>query len=63
VIGLGAALVATRALAGMLYGVSLVDPLSLLSVAALVAAIALVACYLPARRALRVDPSLTLRSE
>jgi putative ABC transport system permease protein len=62
-IGLAAALVATRALAGMLYGVSLIDPLSLLAVAALLAAMALVACYLPARRARRVDPSLTLRSE
>ncbi len=62
-IGLAAALVATRALAGMLYGVSLIDPVSLLAVAALLASVALVACYLPARRALRVDPSLTLRSE
>ena len=63
VIGLAAALVATRALAGMLYGVSLVDPVSLLAVGALLASVALAACYLPARRALRVDPSLTLRAE
>jgi ABC-type antimicrobial peptide transport system permease subunit len=64
-LGLGflAALAATRALAGALYGVSLVDPLALAGVAALLGFVSLVACYLPARRALRVDPCVTLRSE
>ncbi len=63
VLGFVAALVATRALAGALYGVSLVDPLALAGVGALLGFVSLVACYLPARRAVRVDPCVTLRSE
>jgi putative ABC transport system permease protein len=62
-LGLLAALFATRALAGALYGVSHADPLTLAGVAALTALVPLAACYLPARRALRVDPCVTLRSE
>jgi len=62
-LGFVAALVATRALSGALYGVSLVDPLALAGVCALLGFVSLVACYLPARRAVRVDPCVTLRSE
>ena len=66
-LGLGAgvllALVATRALAGVLYGVSASDPLTFGLVAALLAAVALVACGVPAWRAARVDPVAALRSE
>jgi ABC-type antimicrobial peptide transport system permease subunit len=62
-LGFVAALVATRALSGALYGVSLVDPLALAGVGALLGFVSLVACYLPARRAVRVDPCVTLRSD
>jgi predicted permease len=63
VLGFLAALFATRALAGALYGVSHADPLTLAGVAALTALVSLAACYLPARQAVRVDPCVTLRSE
>ena len=63
VVGLGASLSMSRLLAGMLYGVSPRDPLSLGTVAAVLAAIALVASYVPARRASGVDPLIALRSE
>ena len=62
-LGFAAALFATRALAGVIYGISLVDPLTLALVAALIGFVSLTACYLPARRAGRVDPCVTLRSE
>ena len=62
-IGLGAALGAARLLAPLLYGIGANDPLTMTAVAVTLAAIALSACYLPARKAMRVDPSVALRYE
>lgn len=62
-IGLLAALGLTRVMASMLFGVSTTDPLTFSGVALLLALVALVACYLPARRAIRVDPMLALRHD
>jgi putative ABC transport system permease protein len=63
VAGVLGALALTRVLQGLLYGTSPTDPLTFAGVAALLAVIALVATYLPARRATRVDPLEALRSE
>jgi putative ABC transport system permease protein len=63
VLGLAGALALARALAGLLYGVSPTDPLILTAAAALLAVAALLASYLPARRAAGVDPVLALRQE
>jgi predicted permease len=60
-IGLAASLVAGRVLSRMLYGVSASDPLSVAGAAVMLTAVALVACYLPARWAARVDPLAALR--
>jgi predicted permease len=63
VLGLGAALLATRLLESQLYGVPSRDPLTFVVAPALLAAVALIACWLPARRASHVDPVVALRSE
>jgi putative ABC transport system permease protein len=61
--GLVLTLALSRSLRGLLFGVAPTDPSTLLSVAALLFAVALLAAFLPARRALRVDPAVALRSE
>ncbi len=60
-LGASAALVLARALTGMLYGVSPADPLTFAAAGALLLAVALLACWLPARRAARLDPVTALR--
>jgi putative ABC transport system permease protein len=62
-IGIGGALALGRALGALIHGVSPHDPATLAGVAALVAAASLAACYLPARRAARVDPLVLLRAD
>jgi putative ABC transport system permease protein len=62
-LGIVGALAATQLLASMLYGVAPTDPVTFTGVAALLAAVALLACWLPARRAARVDPNVALRAE
>jgi len=62
-IGLGAAIALTRFLTAYLYGVEATDPVTYIVVAAILSSVALLASYLPARRATKVDPIIVLRHE
>ena len=62
-LGLFGAWAASRVIAQHLFQVTPTDPVTLIAVSAILIAVALIACYLPARRALRVDPVVALRSE
>ena len=62
-IGLTGAIAATRALISLLFGVSRLDPVTYVGVVVLLGGVSMLACWLPAWRAARVDPAITLRSE
>jgi ABC-type antimicrobial peptide transport system permease subunit len=61
--GLVGALIVSQLMAGLLYGVKPTDPLTFASVAILLIVVALLGCYIPGRRALRIDPMIALRHE
>jgi putative ABC transport system permease protein len=62
-VGLVSALLLTRFLTGLLFGVRAVDPTTYGAVTLLLSLVAMVACWIPARRATQVDPMLTLQGE
>ena len=62
-LGIAAAFALTRVVSGLLFGIAATDVLTFTAVTMLLAGLALLACWIPARRAMRVDPAITLRSE
>ena len=62
-LGVAGALLLTRVMSGMLFGVEATDPLTFAAIVVLLSVVSVIACYLPARRATRVDPVIALRYE
>jgi putative ABC transport system permease protein len=62
-IGLGASFLCARLFSSLLFGISAADPLTFMVTPALLSLAALVACYIPARRATKVDPLVAIRAE
>ncbi|MGH8186114.1 MAG: FtsX-like permease family protein, partial [Steroidobacteraceae bacterium] len=63
VIGVAGALGATRVMTSLLFGIQPSDPITIAAVVGAIGTVALLACYIPARRATRVDPMVVLRDE
>ena len=63
VIGVAAAIALSRSMEGLLFGVTATDPVTIGAVVGMLLAVALIACYVPAWRATRVDPTQALRTE
>jgi ABC-type antimicrobial peptide transport system permease subunit len=62
VLGVGGAFLAARVMQGLLFGVAPHDPVTFVGVALMMAAIGIVACWIPALRAARIDPAITMRT-